>query len=141
MPGNALSKLSGDSVSSSDKDTTTNTNKSKKARKSMPNKLVVNTKSETPEKLDKSEPADKKVSAVEEVVEPVLNLSEEPAITASSKKKKSKKSLSAEDAPKPFVEFISKDTPKAFARKKSAKTEPRKARTTAPVEVIVSIDL
>jgi len=137
MPGNALSKLSDDNVSSSDKETTTNTKKSKKARKSMPAKLAVNTESEATEKLDKSEPAVKKDSAVGEVVEPVLNLSEEPAATASSKKKKSKKSLSAEDAPKPFVEFISKDTPKAFARKKSAKTEPRKARAKAPIEKVL----
>ena len=134
MPGKALSTLSDDNVSSN-KETAT-AKKSKKARKSLPAKLAaMETEPVATEKPNKSEPVDKKDSVVlAEIVEPVLNVSEEPAIPASSKKKRSKKVLSAEDAPKPLVEFISKpDTPKAFVRKKAANTEPRK--TKAQVEV------
>lgn len=62
--------------------------------------------------------------------EPVLNLdTSEPKDTPVPKKSK-RKSLRTEDAPKPFVEFLQTETPKAFARKKaaSANSEPRTKR-------------
>jgi len=109
----------------------------KKSRKSLPASLS-KTSAIEPAEEDKQEETSSSSEIITKVMkgnkskvkqreEPVLNLVDESVqeqVAVASKKKK-KKGLTTEDEPKPFVEFLSDQTPRAFARKSRVQSEPR----------------
>jgi len=116
MPGKEIMKTPEENSTTNGAD---QKKKVKKVRKSLPAKLQSDTDNEKTT-LEES----KTVQLKEE--QPTLNLISETGKGTAQKKKKKNKGLSVEDAPKPFVEFLPADTPKAFARKpKIVKSEPR----------------